>query len=307
MGGALVVTVAVLLGAGVGVWGDQQPQPQPQPRAVMRQDFKRVNDSNAVPGGPNMTVEKTAAGCEALCGSHPACLQWTWNMASHHCFRSTSASWSPTFSDHCSSGCRPELVPGCGTRPRPPVVPRWTATRPRRSERLAGYDSLAVAFKSSVHRGEPGQGSYNHNVFIDYQVSRGRHRHSRTTLYVYFVWRITKEIYRVVHERLHRPRPYQVDTGFVLAWKNGPARRGRQSHLVPIAIRMRSKTHTITAVVLARSNRPGNVRPVAQGPAGVQGAYIWGPGRVRGSWLQGPRPPRPPRRSQPGGKKHIST
>ena len=61
--------------------------------------------------------------------------------------------------DHCFSGCRPGLVVGCGTRSHPPLLPSWTATRPDKSQPLAGYDSLPVAFKTSVHRGEPGYGS----------------------------------------------------------------------------------------------------------------------------------------------------
>ena len=141
-----------------------------------------VNDSNAVPGSLNMTTEMTAAACEALCASQAACLQWTWNTRSRHCLRSSSGTWNPAYSDHCFSGCRPGLVVGCGTRSHPPLLPSWTATRPDKSQPLAGYDSLPVAFKTSVHRGEPGYGSYNHNVFID----------------------------------------YQVDTGFVILWKNGP-------------------------------------------------------------------------------------
>ena len=145
-------------------------------------DFKLVNDSNAVPGGPNMTTEKTAAGCEALCRSQPTCLQWTWNTRSHHCFRSASTSWSPIYSDHTTSGCRTDQVSGCGAQPQRPLLPRWNTTRPSAAKRLAGYEPLTVAFRSNVHRGEPGQGSYNHNVFID----------------------------------------FQVDTGFVLLWKNGP-------------------------------------------------------------------------------------
>ena len=87
----------------------QTPLPAKVAVAPNTSAMKVVDDANAISAGPHTTT-KTAEACEAACQADVSCLQWTWNLHSHHCFSSTSAKWDPSFSDHCTSGCRPEQV-----------------------------------------------------------------------------------------------------------------------------------------------------------------------------------------------------
>jgi hypothetical protein len=96
----------------------QQAMMMPRPHAMM----ETVNDSNAVATGPHVT-SASATSCQSICAANSSCLQWTWNMRSHHCFHSSSTEWTPSFSDHCVSGCRSDQVTSCGSAPKPPPSP----------------------------------------------------------------------------------------------------------------------------------------------------------------------------------------
>jgi hypothetical protein len=102
----------------------QKPVEQPPTASptLAAESMKVVNDANAISAGPHATI-KTFAECEAACTANVSCLQWTWNLRSHHCFSSSRAKWDPTFSDHCISGCRSGQVAGCGSSPNPKPPP----------------------------------------------------------------------------------------------------------------------------------------------------------------------------------------
>jgi predicted neuraminidase len=84
-----------------------------------------VLDWNAVPTGEAVTV-KSVGECEARCAckaAAPICTQFSFNLHSGHCYTSESKVWAGLENDRVTSGCRPDEVAGCPSRPPPPAPP----------------------------------------------------------------------------------------------------------------------------------------------------------------------------------------